>query len=172
MDLDAQKLKEAYQKAPEAVQEFIISDELSNTFEKIRKTHQLHLDEASNMSDALNAVFLEVKPFDAFPNLLKQALEQNRAKYDAVLKDINELIFVPFRKSLQQKEEKVEEPVPEPEAAPTPAPQAAEPAINKLEKSTFQKPETVELGTPPEGEIKKEESKNTPPVDPYREPID
>jgi len=63
-------IEEALKKAPEIVDDFITSETLADSFEEIRTTHKLHLDEAEQLSRALNAVFLELAPADQFPDLL------------------------------------------------------------------------------------------------------
>src|SRR3989344_3449230 len=93
----------AFAKASKAVQEYIGSTELMSAFIGIRDHYKLHLDEAGNISRALNAVFLGVRPAAEFPELLKAALEQNSGAYGVTLKDINEKIFVPFRRKMQEK---------------------------------------------------------------------
>ena len=99
---DTKQLAAAYKSAPSVVQEFITSPELSAVFEEIRTEYQLHIDEAGALSNALNAVFLELVPLDTFPGLLKEAIKGDEAKHSAILKEINERVFTAFRKKLQE----------------------------------------------------------------------
>lgn len=188
------QLRAEYQKAPKLVKEFITSAELNQAFTEIRDEHQLHLDEAGTLSNALNAVFLELVPLEKFPELLKEVVK-DEAKRTAVLKDINEKVFVAFRKKLEGPREDtapvrqiVNPPAraiqaPERPAAfneiETEAPQittapVATPAINKLEQSVRQKATDVELDTtpkPPQSGTQ-ENKPNYRGSDPYREPIE
>lgn len=172
---NAEQLRDAYQKAPPLVQEYITSPELSSTFTTIRETHKLHLDEAEQLSNALNAVFLELAPYEKFPALLKEALEQNASQYDAVLKAVNEDVFAEFRKKLTAPQET---PAPQPnpsvpfqsrkaveQTSAEPAPEART-VPNKLDSSVRNVPQEIEIKTEPQ----KNASYSTG-VDPYREPI-
>ena len=91
-----------YTAAPRTVQEFVTSPELNLVFDDLRTKHQLHIDEAGALSNALNAVFLELVPLEKFPDLLKEALKGDEAKHSAILKEINERVFTAFRKKLQE----------------------------------------------------------------------
>lgn len=97
-----EEINMAFDKASKAVQEYIGSVELMRAFIEVREHYKLHLDEAGNISRALNAVFLGLRPAAEFPELLKAALEQNSSTYNAVLRDINEKIFVAFRRKMQE----------------------------------------------------------------------
>lgn len=163
------QLAAAYEKAPSVVQEFITSPALSVAFTTIRENHKLHLDEAGALSSALNAVFLEVVPYEQFPSLLKEALEQNSGAYDAVLKEINDTIFSAFRSNLAKPQSSVPNASPLEEVARTvSSASAVPPSVNtKLEHSVRQAPQEVE--------IKADAQKNagyTASADPYREPIE
>ena len=99
------------------VRTYIQGEELAKAFEEIRTVHKIHFDEAGNLSLALNAVFLEVRPAGEFSMLLKVSLEQNSDKYGAILNDVNEKIFKVFRMKMERRES--EETTPE--LASTPA---------------------------------------------------
>lgn len=186
------QLRAQYQNASRRVQQFITSVELDEIFKEIHNTHKLHLDEIGNLSNALNAVFLEMAPLEQFPNLLKEALEQNSDRYDAVLKDVNEKIFVAFRKKLEEPEEpSIEEKTVPETVVPTPPPQASQidalektvsfndtpPTIEKTAPAPIDKLETSVREKPTEVEIEKPKpntsgSAYTGSTDPYREPIE
>jgi len=194
MMFDENQLADAYTSAPKKIQEYITSPELGAVFEELRETHQLHLDEAGRLSNALNAVFLEVIPFDKFPKLLEEAVPQGE-KRDALLKDVNEKVFVAFRQYLKEPEPEPEQTVPTPEvAAPeaprevviqkipekppvqvaTVVPQESVSPLKKLETSVRESPSDVAVG---ELISPTEATSGTPPptrqsTDPYREPID
>ncbi len=196
-----EEIKKAYQQAPEYIQTYIISKELADVFNTIRTAYKLHFDEAGQISIALNAVFLEVRPTAEFPDLLKVALEQNGDKYDVVLKDINEKIFTVFReKVLTRKTETPEmqsaqKEVPKtPTVVPTPPekendiPLVSVPEtqpkpdpINQLEKTVSNATETVSVNTledetTPKPKLREEveqaDKKYTQGADPYREVLD
>ena len=197
---DQTAIRAAYKKAPKRVQKYITSIELDHAFKEIGTTHKLHLDESGALSKALNAVFLELVPLEKFPDLLKEVLKDN-SKQAAVLKEVNEKVFVTFRKKLQEPEP---EPEPKIEAAEEEkpedtvevAPKPAEDKIASIEKTiSLEKPtptvapipssapdkltdavseKPVDIEIPSVNETKKpdESSQYTGGGDPYREPIE
>lgn len=106
---DSKTLKDAYKTAPQPVRAYITSPELNSVFQTIRKNYGLHVDEAGALSNALNAVFLELVPFDKFSDLLKEALKGSSDKHTQILGEINEKVFVVFRNKLQEAEQKEEQ---------------------------------------------------------------
>lgn len=174
----SEQIEVAREKADDTVIDYTTSSVYFDAVESIAATHKLHIDETGNIGDALMAVFYGVVPVEQFPNLLKEALEQNSATHDAVLKDINEKIFVPFRKSLEEK------PTTDPVAETTPPTQVGAPknllpteTRNEekpiLSSSVSRKEEHVSVDTL--NEQHKEETQQKPTygsTDPYREPIE
>lgn len=183
-----EQLQAAHENASKSVQDFIDADNYFLVFEEIRNTHKLHLDEAEKLSRALGAVFLKLVSFEEFPNLLKEVLEQNSDKHDAVLKEINSKIFTVFRENVLKKlgQEKAQTP-PTTEVSTTDKPSAQSkealsfsapsatqptPAINKLEEVVKEHSTDIEIGEMSEPQNKKDgDSEYTGGGDPYREPI-
>lgn len=182
------QLHAAYQKASPLVQNFITSPQLSTTFTAIREKHKLHLDEAGALSNALNAVFLEIVSFEQFPELLKEALEQNKDKHDVILSEVNEKVFTAFRESLKETKQAPEPAQVSVEApaevqsnsleekirsvnlgGPTPAAKAQTNTFDKLEATVQEKPTDVEVSTQSPSPNKPYSNGTT---DPYREPIE
>lgn len=159
------EIREQLKNAPEDVRVFIAGVEFNETFIAIKNSHKLHFDEMEKLGNALVSVFVELRSMSDFPALLREALEQNSAAYDAVLKDVNEKIFAVFRASLEKKVAESEAPALNSQ---TPSPKPPTPAA-LLEKKVPQNAEKVTLSTPPPAPEK-------PPqyikVDPYREPIE
>lgn len=186
-----EEIEKALQQTSEIVDGFIVSETLADAFEEIRTTHKLHLDEAEQLSRALNAVFLELAPFDRFPELLREALEQNSDKFDVVLSDVNEKVFKVFRKNLEEGKNKPVDseevsasapvavataPAPSP-AQPTTPRTAQEPAPVLLDKKTSEKAESfnVDAFTDDASDSPQQTQQSTQyrsGVDPYREPIE
>lgn len=185
---DQTQLGAAYKNASERVQQYITSVELNHVFEEIRTAHKLHLDESGALSNALNAVFLELVPFEKFPDLLQEALKDS-TKRTAVLKDVNEKVFVAFRKKMQEPEVVQSQPesTPEPEMAPKDTIQDIEKSISfnepappvvpvtsspdKLAEAVSEKPADIEIPEKTERESSRP-SQYTGGSDPYREPIE
>lgn len=147
-----EELKAAHGAAPAYIRDYISSEELAKVFNEIRDTNKLHLDEAGQLSLALSAVFLEVRPAEQFPELLKEALEVNQGAHAAVLKTVNEKVFARFREILSQKTLTQVETSAPPEKKPPAALEAA-PAIK-------------------EGSAGASATTTRPSSDPYREPIE
>ncbi len=176
-----EELKEKYATASSAVRKYIASDELDEAVGAIKNSYKLHLDETEQLNTALEAVFLGVRPAAEFPELLKVALEQNSSAYDAVLRDVNEKIFVAFRRKMQEPEApKPSEATPvaikvapsgqAPQGAAQTAPSPAG-SIKRIGEQVMKQAERVEVNTlgvsAPAPEPKK-----YPTTDPYRESID
>ncbi len=180
---DEQTLRSALEQAPANVRTFVTSNELLEIFDAIRTEHKLHFDEAEKLTDALVAVFVELQPLSAFPELLKEALEQNAQAYDGVLKDVNEKIFVAFRNTLQGAPAAAVAPkVPQAPAlapVPTPTPQPALPKtpLDRLKETSRTVTESVAVqpndtsATTPHAAVPPPAS-SYPSTDPYREPIE
>ena len=100
------EVKAAYKKATEDQRWYINSDELFNTFYTLRTKYNLHVDVAGNLVLLINAVILEIVPLTEFPAQLKSILTgSSEADYQAVLKAVNEEIFVAFRKRVKERAE-------------------------------------------------------------------
>jgi len=165
-------IDDAFEEAPQYVQKYITSVALAVAFESIRETRKIHLDEMEKLGRALNAVFLELQPMGHFPDLLREALEQNKDTFEAVLGDVNENIFKPFRKTLETKQAPPDD-VPAP--APSPATVQSSP-VPLLERRVNEKIESVSVDAFNEEAPKKQQMKASTPyrsgVDPYREQVD
>jgi len=186
MIVDEKQLQTAYTNAPQKIRDYITSPELAGVFQELRTAHKLHLDEAGALSKALNAVFLEVTPFEKFPELLKEALGETGEKYSGVLHDVNEKIFSVFREKMREVVVAPKEgapapnisksaPVLEPEMNKAEQEKESEPIapIKKLEQSMRESSTDVEMGelTPaPKPQNQKEPTYKS--TDPYREPIE
>lgn len=177
------EIETAYENAPAYIKEYVVSEKLQTAFEEIRVQHKLHFDEADKLTDALVATFIELTPAASFPDLLKEVLEQNIGTYDAVLKDVNEKIFKPFRERLMEAPEasraetraRSSEIPQRQEDARQVAPLIPLPPINPLEQRANEKPQTVSVDA--FSESASEEHTDTEgaarrAVDPYREPIE
>lgn len=148
------------------VRNFIASPEFVEAFLHIRATHKLHFDEAEKLGNALIAVFTEARPVANFPVMLREALEQNRGTYDAVLADINEKIFSIFRLKLARDDAPVT-------GSEKNTPKPLDEKAFVLEKKTSQNTAKVALAA-------SEPLESQPPTpsgaykatDPYREPLE
>ncbi|MFQ5540643.1 MAG: hypothetical protein ACE5F4_00090 [Candidatus Paceibacteria bacterium] len=138
-----QDIQEAYNRGPTQVQSYITSNELNEVFEQIREAHKLHFDEADKLTDALVSVFFELRSASEFPELLREALEQNSDKYDAVLKDVNEKIFKVFRQKLAGKDT-----APSSAAPPAPSGTPATPVPKPTPQEPPQEPPIVPAAPP------------------------
>ena len=177
-----QELRIVYEKAPSFIKEYVISTELLKAFETIRTEHKLHFDEAGKLTDALVSVFLEMRPMSEFPNLLREALEQNSATYSAVLKDVNEKIFTVFREKIltQSNKEGPAETDIEKSAAPEPASPTRATSTSlrdRLELGVSHPHEVASVNTLNDSQPQNEtpsgkKPPEAPHPDPYREPIE
>lgn len=172
-----QEIRAAYERAPKPVQQYVVSKELQEAFHSIRTENKLHLDEAGKLTNALVAVFTELKPMGDFPLMLKEALEQNAAAYDAVLKSVNEKIFTAFRNTLKPATETPAQNAPVKPA--TPPPSSAPPIktpMDRLRETSNAGAQTVDAVSRIENAPR--EAAPQPPTttykstDPYREPIE
>lgn len=179
---DEQTLRSALEQAPGNVRTFVTSNELLEIFDTIRTEHKLHFDEAEKLTDALVAVFVELQPLSAFPELLKEALEQNAQAYDGVLKDVNEKIFAAFRNTLQGTPAVARPEAPQAPAlapVPTPTPQLVVPKtpLDRLKETSRTVTESVAVQPNDEGATTPRAAVPPPAssysnTDPYREPIE
>lgn len=182
-----QQIKEAYPKAPPLVQQYMNSEEYIDAFSAFRTKHNLHLDELGNIGNAVEAVFLGLVPTARFSEMLQEALEENSALYSAVLTDVNDMLFKPFRVYLDEKRKQLEERKQEkPIATQTPGPPqehtSTQPETTEKELPAFaeptlgasrrEKPEEVEVDAFSEEDETPQPKTQYKTVDPYREPIE
>jgi hypothetical protein len=176
-----QIIKDAYQKAPEYVRVFIKSGDLTRTFNTLRATHKLHLDEAGTFADILNSMILELIPLGTFETMITENLPRLTAGERAGLtREVNEKIFAVLRQRAT-----APAPVPEPQTPSTssgraePVPSAAI-QIAQMPKVPAQSVVTEKLSVPM-SETPKDVTVSMPPTtnprysggsDPYREPVE
>lgn len=170
-----QEIRDTLEKAPDTIRAYVNSATLGDAFEEIRTRHKLHLDEAGKLTDALVATFLEMRPASGFSDLLKESLEQNSGAYAAVLADINEKIFKPFRKSLEEEVTATADTPATPAPAVRPAEAVRPPSVPLLEKKVNERPQTFSVDAFSEDRAEPE-PKKAPEyrsgVDPYRESVE
>lgn len=129
-------LRKRYKAAPPYIQDFIKSDALFDAFQEIQKAHKLHIDQAGNLSNALNMVILGITPFDDFPSLLKEALGQHDSVLDPIIAtEVNTKIFIPLREITRTESQKTPQKV----QVPTPQPQRTD-GIHQVQKPTTPAP--------------------------------
>lgn len=97
------QIRTAFQAASPEVQAMVNSDDVFNAFHDIRRTHNLHIDHAGNLAQAINAVILEIVPFTELDTLLKEGMPGlDDATRTKVINDVNEKIFIPLRASVKK----------------------------------------------------------------------
>lgn len=166
-----QEIRTAYESAQKNIKDYVVSEDLQKKFHDIRTNHNLHLDEAGKLTDALVATFLELSPMSEFPNLLREVLEQNSDQHESVLKEVNDKIFTSFRNKLEGKPDEIEE------LAPQKEPETANQGSNVpiLEKKINEGVKKISVGTldsSPKTQTQKEKEETSyRGVDPYRESI-
>lgn len=101
--LTRDEIKKVYDAAPEPRKKLVDSDEVYDAFHEIRKKHNLHLDHAENLALAIDAVILEIEPFEKMKDLLESGMRTvDAGTRTEILKDIDELIFKPLRKRAEE----------------------------------------------------------------------
>lgn len=113
MEFTKQQKVEAYKKLSEQSKEFIMSDELAKTFQKIGSAHNLLLDKVNIMADMVILTLVGLVSSLEFPKKLSVALNMSGPALENLLEDINNKIFIPFRNSLQIEPDKTEKEVDE-----------------------------------------------------------
>ncbi len=140
------EVRTVYDTASAQLKTYIDSDELMNTFDEIRTTHKLHVDQAGNLAMLIDAIILEMHPFANFPALLKDALINADAPLlAAVQKDVNDKVFVVFREKM-----KALTTPPPVVAAPLSQPAAARPiSVMEQKMASVAAPEPIVQKVPP-----------------------
>lgn len=188
-----EEIKKAYKNAPERARDYIDSDELYDAFHVIRKTHNLHLDQAGSLALMIDAIILDLAPFEKFPTMLREALgAADDATYQAVLKDVNEKVFAMFRKVTKENTVPQSVTTPTTTAPPTPArapnttelpplPTPKPPSVAETKLAVTSAPAPVQQVVPPPAAVVPPHPAPTAPspkpptyhgTDPYREPFE
>ena len=153
-----EQIQKKFEGAPEYVQDFITSEELQEIFTDLRKKYSLQLDEAGQVSVAINAVALELAPLESFPSLMKEALpEMDGMKRSILIKDVNESVFEELREWARLDKEGL---------------LYEEEEADKLKTETYAAPQKVDTSLDVEPVTEKTPEKKYPGSDPYREPIE
>lgn len=136
-----EEIKQEYLKAPQYIQDYIDSDELFFAFHEIRKAHNMHVDHAGGMALAIDAVILGMEPLERFPDLMKEVMPGvDGAAIARIVADVNEKVFVVFRKMAEEKATRTVIPQPTP---PPLTPPPAMPALTEVEKVVTAEPPPV-----------------------------
>jgi len=107
--IDRNEVQKVYDAAPQRVKDLVDSNEVFDAFHVIRKKYNLHLDHADNLAMVINALVLEMYPFEKLKDLLLDAMRSvDEGTRNDIIKDIDLLIFKPLRDKLVA-ETKVEE---------------------------------------------------------------
>jgi hypothetical protein len=107
MDIN-QIIKERFKVLPANIQQAITSTDLASKFEKIAKTHELHIDQNSNLQTETILVMLGLETVDNFLDNIEKGLEISRERAILVAKDVNTEIIDNIRVSLRKIQEQQE----------------------------------------------------------------
>jgi hypothetical protein len=191
MDLPTRiAVKEAFQKAPAYVRDFIKSSELAQVFGELRAKYTLHIDDAGVFADILNAVILELIPLGSFESALAEHIQNLKQEGRTKLtREVNEKVFAVIRsRASAPAPSKVEGPTPPPPPPPKTTEDTVSAAIQLAQTSAAPTTSVVtQKLSAPMTETPKEVSVSMPTVpapnkpaenprysggaDPYREPI-
>lgn len=153
-----EQIQKKFEGAPEYVQDFITSEELQEIFTNLRKKYSLQLDEAGQVSVAINAIALELAPLDSFPSLMKEAVPgMDSMKRSILIKDINESVFEELREWARLDKEGL---------------LYEDEETDKLKTETYVAPQKVDTSLDVEPVTQSAPDKKYPGSDPYREPIE
>lgn len=99
--IDRNEVQKVYDAAPQRVKDLVDSNEVFDAFHVIRKKYNLHLDHADNLAMVINALVLEMYPFEKLKDLLLDAMRSvDEGTRNDIIKDIDLLIFKPLRDKL------------------------------------------------------------------------
>jgi hypothetical protein len=109
--IDRNEVQKVYDTAPQRVKDLVDSNEVFDAFHVIRKKYNLHLDHADNLAMVINALVLEMYPFEKLKDLLLEAMRSvDEGTRNDIIKDIDLLIFKPLRDKLVAETKAVEKP--------------------------------------------------------------
>lgn len=153
-----EQIQKKFEGAPEYIQDFITSEELQEIFTDLRKKYSLQLDEAGQVSVAINTVALELAPLGDFPALMKEALpNMDNMKRSILIKDVNESVFEELREWARLDKEGL---------------LYEEEVGDKLKTQTYAAPQKVDTSLDIDPNPQPTPEKKYPGSDPYREPIE
>jgi hypothetical protein len=185
----SEEARKRYDSLPEEVKNLLYSPEMSFIIQQIGQKNRLHIDQIDALNTEVGQVMLGfIEPKD-FPIALAKMLHVDQTQAQAVVKDVNDMLFEKIRNSMKGVANQ-EAGAPSSLPPPPPAPRAPEPtkppqkpgeihpADVLLSQKTVSTPPVVPA-VPPEttpsstssSEVPQKEQK--PPqykVDPYREP--
>ncbi len=110
MEYTNEQIKRAVEALPIEFQEAIADSVVSNKVLDIGKRHALHLDQTGKLQDDAMLALLGLIPGSIFSTTLAKDLGIPEAQAEAIVHDINQEVFSPIRKTIQEKTTE-EEPV-------------------------------------------------------------
>lgn len=87
---------------PQDVKIALSADETSSTIQSIAKTHNLHIDIAGKLTDAVSAVFFGKLAPQNFVSEIQKTMSLDQESAITITKEVNEKIFLPIRESLKK----------------------------------------------------------------------
>lgn len=104
-------LTEEYKKLPAKVQDAIRAVDLRKRFDQLRDKHNLHIDQVGELENETMYTMFGLREAEEYESNVTKALGLPPEQVRTILNDVNELIFIPIQKAMQ---EASEEEAPEP----------------------------------------------------------
>lgn len=97
----AEEAQKKYSALPQEVKGLLYSPEMVSAIQKAGEKNKLHYDQMGVLEIETRNVMLGFTEPSDYPEALVESLRVNRAIADAIVKDINELLFVKIRESMK-----------------------------------------------------------------------
>ncbi|MDP3989453.1 MAG: hypothetical protein Q8P93_04430 [bacterium] len=105
----AEEFHAVYSKLPERIKDAANSERTTHVVEALVEKYKLHIDQGGKLTDVISKVFFGMIRPEEFSSHLAEALDISRTMANEITKDVNEAIFIPIRRELQELHEKERE---------------------------------------------------------------
>lgn len=101
-DTTADEIREKIASLPPDVQKFLYSPEMHTLMQQIGGKHQLHIDQIGEMEGEVVAAMIGIEDIQKLPENLAEELKIDAVKSQALVKEINEQVFLKIRGSMKK----------------------------------------------------------------------
>ena len=107
MDTESKDIvQEQIKKLPKEVRDALASDELSTKIRAVGSNHHLHIDQIGTLEDEVILAIIGISEVSELADQLAEQLTLSKTEADALVNDINTMVFVPIQNSMKQVDEK------------------------------------------------------------------
>ena len=134
-----EELAQKFAALPANIASYVYSSDMEEALQAITEKHQIHIDQMGVLETEVVDTLIGAESGETFTSRITESLEINETKASAVADDVNRLVFLKIRESMQEASEAkiIIQPEPPPLAT-SKVPAIAEPLLPTMQTQTLQ----------------------------------